>query len=256
MAADGAGVDHRRHDRGGGSRFRRDLFRRGEHAHPDSLPGGTDFLGAGIHVRRTWWCPRRVWLRVLLLGCRPERVLLSERSIVIVPGHDAAGEYVCIRACLSVRVPESPLVPLSFSDLGPGHVQGPDADADADHSTPHIGTADIGTADLRTADLRAPDLRTPDFGTADFGSSNFGTCNHGTGRIHAGERRIIRIGTRFYVAAPGERGRYKPAPENARGRYLITQTNPMPMSIPVRSHYRGPVECDVRGFSMTWGAAW
>jgi hypothetical protein len=243
-------MDHRRHDRGGGSRFRRDLLRRGEHAHPDSLPGGTDFLSAGIHVRRTWWCPRRVWLRVLLLGCRPERVLLGERStvIVIVPGHVAVGERVCIRAYLSVRVPESPLVPLSFSDLGPGHVQGPDADPDADH----ISTTDIGTADLRAADIRAADLRAADLRTPDFGTCNFGTGNIGTGRIHAGKPSIIRI----YVAAPGERGRYQPAPGNARDRYLIAQTNPMPMSIPVRSHYRGPVECDVRDFSMTWGAAW
>ena len=249
-------MDHRWHDRGGGSRFRRDLLRRGEHAHPDSLPGGTDFLSAGIHVRRTWWCPRCVWLRVLLLGCRPERVLLSERSIVIVPRHVAVGECVCIRACLSVRVrvPESPLVPLSFSDLGPAHVQGPDADADADHSTPDIGTADIGTADLGTADLGTPDLGTPDFGTPDLGTPDFGTCNFGTGRIHAGEHSIIRIGTRFYVAARGEKGRYQPAPEKCEG--AGTYSVPMPMSIPVRSHYRGPVECDVRGFSMTWGAAW
>ena len=221
MATDGAGVDHRWHDRGGGSRFRRDLLRRGEHAHPDSLPGGTDFLGAGIHVRRTWRCPRCVWLRVLLLGCRPERVLLGERSTVIVPGHDAAGEFVCIRACLSVRVrvPESPLVPLSVSDHGPAHVQGPDADADADHSTTDIGTADYGTADYGT-----PDYGTPDYGTPDYGTPDYGTPDFGTGRVHAGEHSIIRIGIRFYVAAPGERGQYQPAPENARGRYLITQT--------------------------------
>jgi hypothetical protein len=216
VAADGTGVDHRRHDRGGRSRFRRDLFRRGEHAHPDSLPGGTDLLGAGIHVRRTWWCPRCVWLRVLLLVCLSERVLLNERSTVIVPGHISVSECVCIRACLSVRVAESPLVSLPVSDLGTAYVQGPDSDADADHSTADIGTADIGTADLRTADLRTPYLRAPDFGTADFG-----TPDHGTGRIHAGERSIIRIGTRFYVATAGEKGRYQPAPENARGRYLL-----------------------------------
>ena len=213
MAADGAGVDHRRHDRGGRSRFRRDLFRRGEHAHPDSFPGGTDLLSAGIHVRRTWWCPRCVWLRVLLLVCLPERVLLSECSIVIVPGHVAADECVCLRACLSVRVPESPRGPLSVSDLGPAHVQGPDADADpdADHST-----ADIGTADLRTPDFGTADIGTPDFGTADLRTPDFGT-----GRIHAGERRTIRIGTRFYIAAPGEKGRYQPAPEKCEGRYLL-----------------------------------
>ena len=223
-------MDHRWHDRGGGSRFRRDLLRRGEHAHPDSLPGGTDFLGAGIHVRRTWWCPRRVWLRVLLLGCRPERVLLGERSIVIVPGHVAVGERVCIRACLSVRVrvPESPLVPLSFSDLGPAHVQGPDADADADHSTPDIGTPDIGTADLGTADLGTPDLRTADLGTPDFGTCNFGTCNFGTGRIHAGEHSIIRIGTRVCVAARGREAGISLHRKMRGGRYLITHTAPCP----------------------------
>jgi hypothetical protein len=216
VAADGAGVDHRRHDRGGRSRFRRDLFRRGEHGHADSLPGGTDLLSAGTHVRRTWWCPRCVWLRVLLLVCVPERVLLSERSIVIVPGHVAADECVCLRACLSVRVPESPRGSLSVSDLGPAHVQGPDADADADHSTPDHGTADHGTPDHGSADHGTPDHGTPDYGTPDYGTPDFGT-----GRIHAGERRIIRVGTRFCVAAPGEKGRYQPAPENARGRYLL-----------------------------------
>jgi hypothetical protein len=210
VAADGAGVDHRRHDRGGRSRFRRDLFRRGEHAHPDSLPGGTDFLSAGIHVRRTWWCPRCVWLRVLLLVCLPERVLLSERSIVIVPGHDAAGECVCLRACLSVHVPESPRVPLSVSDLGPAHVQGPDADADADHSTADHSTADIGTADIGTADLRAPDFGTPDLRAPDFG----------TGRNHAGEHRIIRIGTRVCVAVQVRKAGIS-LHRKCEGRYLL-----------------------------------
>ena len=177
VAADGTGVDHRRHDRGGRSRFRRDQSHRRKDTHPGSLPGGTDLLSAGIHVGRTW-CPRCVWLRVLLLVCLPERVLLSERSTVIVPGHISVSECVCIRACLSVRVAESPLVPLSVSDLGTSYVQGPDADADADHSSTDIGTADHRTPDFGTADLRAPDLRAPDFGTPDLG----------TGRIHAGER--------------------------------------------------------------------
>ena len=75
---------------------------------PRDSPPRTDVLSGIIHVRRTWrpWC---VWLRVLLLGCLPERVLLSERSSVIVPGHVAVGERVRIRigACLpvAVRVP-------------------------------------------------------------------------------------------------------------------------------------------------------
>ena len=123
-------------------------------------------------------CPRCVWLRVLLLVCLPERVLLSERSTVIVPGRISVSECVCIRACLSVRVAESPLVPLSVSDLGTAYVQGPDPDADADHSSTDFGTADFRTPDFGTADLRTPDLRAPDFGTPDLG----------TGRIHAGER--------------------------------------------------------------------
>jgi hypothetical protein len=220
VAADGAGVDHRWHDRGGRSRFRRDLFRGGEHAHPDSLPGGTDLLSAGIHVRRTWWCPRCVWLRVLLLGCLPERVLLGERSTVIVPGHDAAGERACIRACLSarVRVPEPPLVPLSVSDLGTAHVQGPDADAD--HRTPDHRTADHGTPDHRTADHGTPDHGTPDHRTADHGTANYGTANFGAGRVHAGERRIICIGTRFYVAAPARKAGVS-LHRKCEGRYLL-----------------------------------
>ena len=90
------GVDHRRHDRGGRSRLRHDLFRRGEDAHPESVPGRTDFLTGGIiHVRRTWH-PRCVWLRVLLLVCLPERVLPGERSSVIVPGHVSASDCACL----------------------------------------------------------------------------------------------------------------------------------------------------------------
>jgi hypothetical protein len=197
VAADGAGVDHRRHDRGGRSRFRRDHSRRGKHPHPDSLPGGTDLL-SGIHVGRTWRCSGRVWLRVLLPGCLPERVLLSERSAVIVPGRISAGEHACIRACLSarVRVPEPPLVPLSGSDLGTAYVQGPDANADADHSTPDERAPDFGTSNFG-----APNFGAPDFGAPDFGTSNFGTSNFGTGRIHAGEHTIIRSGARVWVAA-------------------------------------------------------
>ena len=92
-----------------------------------------------------------------LLSCRPGRVLLGERSIVIVPGHVSVGERVCFRRCLSVsvHVSEAPLVRLSVSDLGTAHVQGPDAD--------HIGTAE----------------HTPVFRTRVFGTGNFGTCISG-----------------------------------------------------------------------------
>ena len=83
VAATGAGVGHRRPYRGIRRRLRRDRFHRA-HVHPDSLPGGTDFLNAGTHVIRTddLW---RVWLPV----CLAERVLVSER--IIVPGHVSVG---------------------------------------------------------------------------------------------------------------------------------------------------------------------
>ena len=169
MAADGAGVDHRRHDRGWHSRFRRDLFHRGEHAHPESVPGGTDFLSGGIHARADGR-PRRVWLRVLLLGCLPERVLLGERSIVIVPGHVSADERVCIRAYIPVseriRVPEPPLVRFSVAD--PGLATSSARHADADHISTDIDAAEHAR---------------------DYGI--FGTCNFGTARIHVGEHRNI-----------------------------------------------------------------
>ena len=117
----------------------------GEHAHhPEPVPRRTDVLSGGIHGRRTWR-PRRIWLRVLLLlGCLPERVLLSERSSVIVPGHVTVGERVRIRigACrpVAVRVAQPPLVRLSVfvPDLGLAHIRVSGADAD------HIG---IGLAE-------------------------------------------------------------------------------------------------------------
>ena len=43
----------------------------GKGAHPESVPGGTDVLSGGIIYVRRAWRPRCVWLRVLLLGCRP-----------------------------------------------------------------------------------------------------------------------------------------------------------------------------------------
>ena len=79
VAAAGAGVARRLPGRGSCSRCRRDRFRRA-HAHPGSVPGGTDFLSGGIHVRRTG-CPCRVCLLIWLLVCLPEPVLVSERSI-------------------------------------------------------------------------------------------------------------------------------------------------------------------------------
>ena len=101
-------------------------------------------------------------------------------------------------------------------------------------------------ADLRTADSRHPRLRHLQLRHLQL--------------RHRPHPRLAStascIGTRVCVAAPGERGRYQPATGKMRGAGTDHLNDPMPMSIPVRSHYRGPVECDVRGFSMTWGAAW
>ena len=182
-------MDRRRPDRGGRrSRSGRDCPQRA-HARPDSLPGGTDFLSAGIHGRRTWR-PHRVCVRVRLLVCRPERVLLGERRIVIVPGHVSVGERVCIRAGIpvDVRVPEhQSLVRLPDSDPDPGglaylHVPDADAHADADH---------IGT------DLAEH--------THVFGTYNYRDCVFGTARIHTGEHSLVRSSIRFDVAAVDER---------------------------------------------------
>ena len=93
----------------------------------------------------------------------PERVLLGERSSVIVLGHVSADQRarLRIRGCISVgdrvRFPEPPLIRLPISGPGLAYVQGPDAGAEHTHV--------------------------------------FGTCNFGTARIHVGEHRIIRIGT-------------------------------------------------------------
>ena len=127
--------------------------------------------------------PRCAWLRVLLPGCLPERVLPGERSSVIIPGHVTAGERAClrIRACLpaGVRLPQPPLVRLPVPDPGLAHVQGPDPDAD------HIG------ADLDT------DTDTDHLSTDIAEHTHVG---------HVGGHSIIRIGTRVWVAAPGEKG--------------------------------------------------
>ncbi len=131
MAAAGAGVARRLPGRGSRSRYRRDRFRQA-HAHPGSVPGGTDFL-SGVHDRRTG-LPGRVCLCACLcaclLGCLRERVFAGERGIVIVPGRISAGEYVRIR----IRVPEPPFARLLDCVLGLAHIRVPDADAD------HIGT--------------------------------------------------------------------------------------------------------------------
>ena len=190
MAAAGAGVDRRLPGRGGGRRCRSDRFRRAQ-VHPGSVPGGTDFLSAGIHVRRTG-LPGRVRVCVRLLLCPRKRVLAGERSIVIIPGPTSAGERVRIRIRIRfadrVRVPEPPFVRLSVPVPVPGlaHIRVPDADAD------HIGT---GLAE-----------HTRVFSTACIvGARNFGARNFGTGRIHAGEhRRASEHSTgsvRFYLAA-------------------------------------------------------
>ena len=193
MAAAGAGVGRRLPGRGGCSRYRRDRFRRA-HAHPGSVPGGTDFLSAGIHVRRTG-LPGRVCLCACLLVCFRERVLAGERSIVIVPGRISAGERVYIR----IRIPEPPFVrlPVSVLGLGLAHIRVPDADAD------HI---DIGLAE-----------HTRVFSTRIVGTACIvGACNFGTGRIHAGEHRRASEhstgGVRFYVAAVDEKGQYAALP--------------------------------------------
>jgi hypothetical protein len=185
VAADGAGLDHRRHDRGGRRRFRRDLFDRGEHAHPQPVPRRTDVLSGGIHGGRARRA-RRVRLRVLLLVCLPERVLRGERSSVIVPGHISAGERVCVRIRahipVAVRVPERPVLvrlPLPVPDLGLAYIRVPHADAD------HIG-----------ADLVEH--------THIVGTRNFGTRIHSGDHSRAGEHSTVDI--RFYVAAPGEKG--------------------------------------------------
>ena len=95
VAAAGASVVRRLHHCGISSRLRRDRYDRA-HAHPGSVPGGTDFLSGGVHLSRT----TGRW-RVCLLGCRPEHVLLSERSIVTVPRHIPADERIRIRTCRS-----------------------------------------------------------------------------------------------------------------------------------------------------------
>ena len=106
---------------------------------------------------------------------------LGERRSVIVPGHIAAGDRACLRipaylpAGERVRVPEPPLVRLPVPDPGLTHLQGPDPDAD------HIST-DTDTDHLST------DI-----------------AEH-THVGHVGGHSIIRIGTRVWVAAPGEKG--------------------------------------------------
>ena len=183
MAAAGAGADRRLPGRGGGSRCLPDRFQQAR-AHPRSVPGGTDFLSAGIHARRTG-LPCRV--RVCLLICLRERVFAGERGIVIVPGRISAGERVYIR----IRVPEPPFARLLNCVLGLAHIRVPDADAD------HIGT---GLAE-----------HTRDYSTRIVSTACIaGACNFGTGRIHADQHRRASEhstgGVRFHVAAADEKG--------------------------------------------------
>jgi len=163
-------VDHRRRYRGvRRGWFRRDCFHRA-HAHPDPVPGGTDFRTDDIHVRRTWGA-QRVCLRVRL----PERVLLGER--VIVPGHISVGQRVCVRlgACLpvAVRVPEP--VPVRLSVAVPVRID--------IRVSVRIGVVGIAISISIGKHIY---ISTPVFGTA---------------RVHAGEHTIVPSGIRFYVAA-------------------------------------------------------
>ncbi len=167
MAAAGAGVARRLPGRGSCSRCRRDRFRRA-HAHPGSVPGGTDFLSGGIHVRRTG-CPCRVCLLIWLLVCLPEPVLVSERSIA--PGRISVGECVfipflgaCIPLayCVRVRVPEP--IPVRLPVPVPVYIRLPVHIAIDEHII--------------------------------VGARGFVRAS-----IHVGEHTLVRIGIRFYVAA-------------------------------------------------------
>ena len=77
--------------RGGHSYFRRDRFQQA-HAHPGSVPGGTDFLIDRTHVGRT-----DVLRGVYLRGC----VRLIGR--IVGPGHISVGG--CVRIPIGVLIP-------------------------------------------------------------------------------------------------------------------------------------------------------
>ena len=97
--------------RGGHSCFRRDRFHRA-HAHPGSVPGGTDFLIDRIHVART-----DALRRVYLPGC----VLLTES--ILVPGHISAGGSACIPIGVLIpvadRVGIPEVIPVRLPDPDP-----------------------------------------------------------------------------------------------------------------------------------------
>jgi hypothetical protein len=111
VAAAGAGVDHWLPYRGIRSRFRGDRFHWAR-AHPDPVPGSTDFRTDGIHVGRPDGL-RRV--------CLPARVLLSER--IIVPGHISVGERVCIPVGAFIHVTDR--IPEPFPDPFRVHIRDP-----------------------------------------------------------------------------------------------------------------------------------
>jgi hypothetical protein len=113
--------------RGGHSCFRRDRFHRA-HAHPGSVPGGTDFLIDRIHVARTD-ALRGVYL--------PACVLLTES--ILVPGHISAGGRVCILIGVHIPVADQvgipELIPVRLPDPDPFPVSigPPDSHPDLSH---------------------------------------------------------------------------------------------------------------------------
>ena len=168
VASTGAGVARRLPGPSSCSRCRRDRFQ--GHTLTGSVPGGTDFLIGGIHVRRTG-LPCRVCLCVCLLVCLRERVLVCERSIVIVPGRISVGERVftpLLRACIPlaycVRIPEPIPVRLPL----PIYIR----------LLVHIGVANANAEHIVV-----------------------GACVFVRAPIHAVEHTLVRIGIRFYVAA-------------------------------------------------------
>jgi hypothetical protein len=101
--------------RGGRSCFRRDRFQRAHDAHPEPVPGSTDFLTD--RIRRT---------DALRCVCLAGRVLLIEVLLIehiIVAWHISAGERVCIPLGVfipvadRIRIPE--LIPVRLPDPDP-----------------------------------------------------------------------------------------------------------------------------------------
>jgi hypothetical protein len=107
--------------RGGRSCFRRDRFQRAHDAHPEPVPGSTDFLTD--RIRRT---------DALRCVCLAGRVLLIEVLLIehiIVAWHISAGERVCIPLGVfipvadRIRIPE--LIPVRLPDPDPDSLADP-----------------------------------------------------------------------------------------------------------------------------------